>query len=253
MTIFETIVLRFKKMLFRIRVAKRLESIASPASKFVDTWKSKKIPEKQWKTVSHQLDKFGKGGYIAEFDAFVEAIRIGMSKAVIKESTVLEIGCSSGYYGQVLKDVFSNLDYKGVDFSEYFVQFGKKKFKELDLAVADTRRLPFKDGEFGIVVSGSVLLHVFEWELGIQESCRVAQKLVVLHRTPVSGGQTTLFTKNAYGVSMFQWTFNECQLINEMLKNGFRHIWSRPVYIDQVISADPSSPTQFTYLFEKIQ
>jgi hypothetical protein len=97
-----------------------------------------------------------------------------------------------------------------------------------------------------------VLLHVFEWRQGVAESARVANDLLILHRMPVSSAKTVLFTKNAYGVKMIEWTFNEDELIAEVISQGFRLINSLPVYPGQEITSDSSLPIQFTYLFERV-
>jgi ubiquinone/menaquinone biosynthesis C-methylase UbiE len=162
--------------------------------------------------------------------------------------SVLEIGCSSGYYGKVLARVQPELNYVGLDYSQNFIDFGKSKFPDLQLFIGDTRDIHYKNRSFGIVVSGGVLLHVYEWELGIKESCRVADSYMILHRTPVSISKTKLFTKSAYGTAMIEWMFNESELIECVKNNGFQLVQKWPVYQGTSISELPS---QFTYVFRR--
>ena len=221
------------------------------AKKLSGAWLSRTIPLEQWQLAEVQLKKFESGESVAEFDVFSTAIEHAMSLGSMTIKSVLEIGCSSGYYGKVLARVQPELNYVGLDYSQNFIDLGKAKFPDLQLFVGDTRDIRYKNRSFGIVVSGSVLLHVYEWELGIKESCRVADKYMILHRTPVSTSKTKLFTKNAYGTAMIQWTFNESELINCAINNGFQLVQKWPVYQGTSISESAELPSQFTYMFRR--
>ena len=225
--------------------------VEGAAKRLSGAWLSRTIPLEQWQVAEVQLKKFESGDSVAEFDVFSNAIEHAMSLGSTAIKSVLEIGCSSGYYGKVLATVQPELNYVGMDYSKNFIDLGKSKFPDLQLFVGDTREIRYENRSFGIVVSGSVLLHVYEWELGIKESCRVSDKYMILHRTPVSTSKTKLFTKNAYGTEMIQWTFNESELINCAVNNGFQLVQKWPVYEGTSISESAELPSQFTYLFRR--
>ena len=233
----------------KLRPVNNFEGVAKKLS---GAWLSRTIPLEQWQLAEFQLKKFESGDSVAEFDVFSKAIEHAMGLGSIAIKSVLEIGCSSGYYGKVLARVQPELNYVGLDYSKNFIDLGKIKFPDLQLFVGDTRNIRYENRSFGIVVSGSVLLHVYEWELGIKESCRVADKYMILHRTPVSTSKTKLFTKNAYGTAMFQWTFNESELIKCAINNGFQLVQKWPVYEGTSISESAELPSQFTYLFSRV-
>lgn len=228
---------------------RREVNVESPTvTKYFDAWRAEAIPAQQWKLVEEQLSQLAKGVWSPEFAAFCRAIERVEEELGRSVSNLVEVGCSSGYYSKVLHIHDPEIQYTGIDFSPSFVEFGKKKFEGIDLRVGDTTNLPLEDDSYEVVVSGSVLLHVVEWRLGIEETCRVAKHAVVLHRTPVSTGPTTLFTKTAYGERMIEWTFNEEELLAYAEHSGFRVLGSWPVYPGDVIGLDPASPTQFTYV-----
>ena len=227
-------------------------NVESSLKKHSGAWLSKTIPLEQWRIAEVQLRRFEIGEPVAEFDVFNMAIEHAWSHRSILKNTLLEIGCSSGYYGKVLAKARPQMSYVGIDFSKSFVDLGKSLFSELQLYVGDTRKIDYPDRSFGIVVSGSVLLHVYEWKIGLQESCRVADDCLILHRTPVSDGETELFTKTAYGERMIQWTFNESELIGSVEKNGFQLIEKWPVYQGENLSKSAELPSQFTYLFIRL-
>ena len=216
-----------------------------------EAWLSSEIPEKQWAVAQPQLERLQNGELTPEFAGFIRAIRVGLHGQSETDRTLLEIGCSSGYYGAVLRHSFPEIKYMGVDFSSDFIKFGQQKFPGLDLHVGDTTDLRFEDQEFEIVVSGSVLLHVYEWKLAVKESCRITSNLLIIHRTPVSTQQTALFVKTAYGVKMIEWTFNEQDLVREVSQLNFSLVESFPVYTGDELSSDSSAPKQFTYVFRR--
>ena len=228
-------------------IANESDSVAN----YGEAWLSSEIPKKQWAVAKPQLERLQNGELTPEFAGFIRAIRVGLHGQSDKNRTLLEIGCSSGYYGDVLRHSFPEIKYMGVDFSSDFIKFGQKKFPGLDLRVGDTTDLRFEDQEFEIVVSGSVLLHVYEWKLAVRESCRVTSNLLIIHRTPVSTQETALFVKTAYGVKMIEWTFNEQDLVREVSQMNFSLVESFPVYTGDELSSDSSAPKQFTYVFRR--
>lgn len=228
---------------------RKIRSQQSAFYKYSDAWRAETVPELQWEVAGPQLVRFRSGGRVPEFDIFVEAVDFAERQATRAFSSLLEIGCSSGYYGKVLAISHPHLVYTGIDYSEHFVKQGTKNFPELDLRLGDTTSLDLPDESSDIVVSGSVLLHVPKWQLGLSETCRIARDVVILHRTPVSKAPTTLYRKVAYGQEMIEWTFNESELISEVRTSGFTLAQTWPVYTGSRLSENSNQPTQFSYLF----
>jgi len=244
-----------KSLLFRL-TSKQLRRPVTNASKAVDSygeaWLSLSLPAKQWNLVTTQLERLAKGDMTPEFSAFLNTVALGAERMGKNQISLMEIGCSSGYYSRVLQSRFPDISYTGIDFSSTFINFGKTQFPEIELHVGDTTDLNFGNSFFDFVVSGSVLLHVYDWKMGLKETCRVASRFVILHRTPVSSGPTTLFTKSAYGETMIEWTFNENELIAETLTHGFSLVNSQPINDGDILGDNVSTPKQFTYLFERV-
>lgn len=215
-------------------------------------WKSKSLPPRQWRLVESQLVEFRNGSPCQEFLTFLKAIDACCDAPANYPLSLLEIGCSSGYYGHVLKSKFPDINYTGVDYSESFINFGKLKYPDFDLRVGDTTNLIFKDQKFDIVVSGCVLLHVYDWKLGVQEACRVASNFVIFHRTPVTSRNTTLFKKRGYLKQMFEWAFNEQEFISTVNLSGFKQLHSWTIHSDLSLGEDPKKPRPMTYLFQRI-
>lgn len=242
---------RFRQFLAshsRVRSRQPVEAKAMLARKYSGAWQSEEIPRLQWLLVEEQLGRLESGDETPEFSTFLRAVTYATEVKGVAPRNLLEIGCSSGYYRQVLHSRFPETKYTGIDFSSSFVEFGLKKFPGIDLRIGDTTNLNVLPQSFDAVVSGSVLLHVFEWRRGLSESCRAAKDVLVLHRTPVSSGPTTLFTKTAYGQKMIEWTFNEQELLMCCAEHNFVLGTQWPVYQNGILGSDASNPTQFTYV-----
>ena len=187
-----------------------------------DAWKSDIIPSKQRALVNSELKEMYQGNTPLVFNVLSEAL-----KPLVCESTkILEIGCASGYYYEVLDYLLNRqIDYTGVDYSENLIQLAREYYPAQHFLVADGANLPFADQEYPIVISSCILLHVGNYRDHIRETARVAGKYVVAHRTPVCRkGETSYIKKLAYGVETVEVTYNEYELLNEFVGNGLRII-----------------------------
>lgn len=214
-----------------------------------NSWKDENLPMLQWKIVEHQLHQFSKGVLVPEFEALLKVLSTTDS---LQLTSVLEVGCSSGYYSEIIKRNFPNTTYTGIDYSTAFIELGRQKFPGLDLRVADAEELPFDDHAFDLVVSGSVLLHIENWVAAIFESARVSKRYLVLHRTPVSSAKTKLFKKFAYKKSMIEWTFEESEILKILDQSGFNLVLDVFVYQNQQLENKASNPVQKSYIFERV-
>ncbi|MGO4133800.1 class I SAM-dependent methyltransferase [Rhizobium brockwellii] len=131
------------------------------------------------------------------------------------DGSLLEIGCSSGYYSEVLDANGLPLRYRGCDYSDAFIDMARSTYPGLSFDVEDATRLSYQNDAFDVVVSGCCLLHIPDYEAAIAESARVAKKYVIFHRTPVVYGEPTkYFRKHAYGVETIEIHFSEPQLLD---------------------------------------
>jgi len=186
-----------------------------------DAWKSAALPRRQRELVDRQIDEFRRGTAVDVFDVLVRALRelngIGSCKRI------LEVGCSSGYYSEVLSIAGLHLQYSGCDYSEPFIGLARERYPNLAFDVEDATALRYGDNSFDIVVSGCCLLHIPEYEMAIRETARVAGQFVVFHRTPVVFGQPTrYFRKLAYGVPTVEIHFNEPEFLALLGQHGLQ-------------------------------
>lgn len=189
-------------------------------ARLLEGWKDASVARSQRGLVEQEIAALFAGRTPAPFQVACDLLR-----PVTKPSaTVLEIGCSSGYYYEALEYLLKRpLRYTGVDYSEHMIAMAKEFYPEANFAVADGAALPFAAGSFDIVISGSVLLHCPNYPDHIAETCRVAKDTVLLHRTPIThSGTTCFFEKSAYGVPTVEVWFSESEILALFERAGFR-------------------------------
>lgn len=186
-----------------------LEGAGAPAM-LGAAWKAPVIAGRQRAVAERALRHMYEGAAPAEFSVAAAAV----DATALEQPSVLEIGCGSGYYGEVLAHLASgDVDYIGVDYSLPLLRSGRAHDRQLKLVAGDATRLPFADGSFDIALSAAVLMHVAEWRSALAESFRVSRGFVVLHRTPVADApRTTHLEKRAYGVRVAEHVFARAEL-----------------------------------------
>jgi len=187
------------------------DSIELEGLRLRGAWKDSSIPRRQRVLVDGQLKDYRAGVAIPVFDTLVRALR---SLPLAPGASLLEVGCSSGYYSEVLKIAGLDLRYSGCDYSPTFVEMARSFYPQHEFDNMDATRLRYSDGQFDVVVSGCCLLHIPEYHLAVAETARVARTYAIFHRTPVLRfSPTRHFTKEAYGVQTIELHFNEQELL----------------------------------------
>jgi len=191
-------------------------NLAKLKIRYQQTWQNTSLPNRQLKLVIKQLPNFAN---IAPMKALIDLLK----KIETKNKNLLEIGCSSGYYSEVIKRAGFDLNYEGCDYSAEFIKLAKERYPRINFKVSDATNLDYQDNQFDIVISGCCLLHIIDYELAIKEVARVAKNFVIFHRTPIiSKNQMVFAEKIGYGVKMLEIFFNENELKELFKKYGLK-------------------------------
>ena len=104
---------------------------------------------------------------------------------------VLDVGCGGGHYLKSLKDrLDNNINYTGVDATEYYIKLANDVFSSYHFEVGDIHKLQFVDNSFDIVMCNNVIQHLPPPpKKAISELLRTSSKYVVFR---------TLFAKRNY-------------------------------------------------------
>lgn len=193
-------------------------------------WKSAVIPRRQWVSVVRgELERYREGQKQRHFDVLIETLQ----KTGLDNPKVLEVGASSGFYSEVFKIAGYRCQYTAMDYSEEYEKLAYELFPDIDFKVGDARDIPYPDDSFSIVISGCVIIHIYEWEKAIAEAARVAKDYVVMSRTPVTYSEpTTWFQKDAYSVPCLEAHFNQSELFDSFARCGLDYVSELTTYDD---------------------
>jgi SAM-dependent methyltransferase len=171
----------------------------------------------------------------------------------ILNPSVIEVGCGSGYYSEVLATLLPcPIDYRGMDYSQAMVARARAHYPSRLFEVADATRLPYADRTFDIVFNGVSLMHIVNYHAAINEATRVAASYCILHTVPVfEDYRTTFLTKFAYGAPIVEIIFGKHELMSLCREAGLRleREWASIDY-DVVAVTGHHSKTE-SYLFSK--
>jgi SAM-dependent methyltransferase len=169
----------------------------------------------------------------------------------IAHPRLLEVGCGSGCYSEVLTILLPNhIGYTGIDYSQAMI--ARTHYPSTDFDVGNATRLPYPDGAFDIVFNGVSLMHIVEYRSAIAEAARVASRYCVFHSVPVFRDYpTTFLRKYAYGAPVIEIIFGEQELISQCHQAGLRleRQWSCIPYDMREVTGHHS--TTQTYLLSK--
>ena len=224
------------------------DAVDGVARELAGAWKNSSLPARQRKLADSQLRAYRAGMAVPVFDALVEPLR---RLAPAPGSSLLEVGCSSGYYAEVLAARGLKLQYSGCDYSPAFIDLARQCYPALRFDVMDATRLDYEASQFDIVVSGSCLLHIPDYPKAIAETARVARSHAIFHRTPVFGsGPTRHFTKLAYGIKTLEIRFSEAELAGLFAQHGLQTV--ETVTIDADVQ-DGETVAVKTYVCRKVR
>jgi SAM-dependent methyltransferase len=211
------------------------EDAAAEGQRLRNSWQDNTLPKRQRELVDQQLCQYRSGARVDVFDVFVDSVRALPDLAL--GASLLEVGCSSGFYSEVVEVAKLPVEYSGCDYSESFIGLATEKYPAVAFAVEDATALHYADSSFDIVVSGCCLLHIPDYKKGVAETARVARLYAIFHRTPVVWGQPEQwYRKQAYGVETVEIHFNESEFLALLGNNGLEliatHTLSEEVKVD---------------------
>ena len=211
-------------------------------------WRAADVAERQWTAYRPLLSQMQEGAARRDFTVAAEALRL----IALDDPRLVEIGCGNGYYSEILSRLYGRpFRYVGVDYSEAMARSARTIYPGLAIAVADAFALPFRDRAFDVAWSGTVLMHLPDYDGAIRETCRVARRFCVFHSVPVRlDGPTLFLTKTAYGATVAEVIVNRTDLERCLHASGLaiRHILESLPYQPGAVVADVDT---LTYVCER--
>jgi SAM-dependent methyltransferase len=187
-------------------------------------WRDPLVAERQLAAYRPLLEAMHQGDVRRDFAVAAECLRL----VDLDDPTVLEIGCGNGYYWEVLSHLYRrSFTYTGLDYSQSMIASAGRDYPEACFLVGDALNIPFRDNSFDIAWSGTILMHMPDYEKAVSETCRIAGRFCVFHSVPLRIAEATVFlSKKAYGVPVAEVLINQAEFENLLHRHGLvvRHI-----------------------------
>ncbi len=189
---------------YRIVAAETARSVS------FDGWLDPEVAARQDAAFRELIEQLRTGKVRRDLKVAVET----MQAAGLIDPSVLEVGCGSGYYYEIMSHLLKqDLLYSGVDRSPWMIRLAKKNYPAKTFLTADAARLPFSNRSFDVVFNGVSLMHILDYAKAISESARIAKSFCIFHTVPLLQNRpTTMLQKSAYGSPVVEIIFNEQEL-----------------------------------------
>lgn len=211
-------------------------------------WKSSDIVMRQRNIANRELRDMNMGNIPRVFEVAAEAL----TETGMADKSVIEIGCASGYYYEVLKHLTGiDIDYTGVDYSEALIERAKMEYPNVSFLEGDATRLTIEDSAYDVVISGCVILHLSDYKKAIMETVRISRKWCIFHRTPIIKTSTKYFKKVAYGITCMELAFSEAELLSLFSESGLEVVKNQFIGSHRVLAINEDVESR-TYVCRKI-
>ncbi len=184
----------------------------------LDAWKSPTIPMLQREIVQSELEQMYKCNTPILFDVLAKLL----SPIINNNSDILEIGCSSGYYSEIIEYILGKkINYTGLDYSEAFINSAKELYPKSSFITANAEDIPLDDNSVDIVISSGVIQHSTKYSEQIASAVRVSGNYIIFHRLPICKKRPTHFNKKEiYSVDILEVRFNEQEIFDVFNTNN---------------------------------
>lgn len=83
--------------------------------------------------------------------------RVFLPSIAAQVSSVLDVGCATGGFSRIMRELNPDIRYVGVDSNRRFIERARRDFPDVEFHVSDGVELPFASGSFDLVHCSGVL------------------------------------------------------------------------------------------------
>jgi len=106
--------------------------------------------------------------------------KIFLPRVLFPGAKVLDVGCASGGFYNIMRSFEPHIEYTGIDLSEKALELAVERYPEARFVVTEGFRLPFQDNEFDIVHCTSVFNNEPNYQEMLEEMYRVSNRFVLV-------------------------------------------------------------------------
>jgi len=103
-----------------------------------------------------------------------------LPRVLFPGAKVLDVGCASGGFYNIMRSFEPHIEYTGIDLSEKAVELAVERYPKARFMVTEGFRLPFQDNEFDIVHCTSVFNNEPNYQEMLEEMYRVSNRFVLV-------------------------------------------------------------------------
>ena len=126
-----------------------------------------------------------------------------LPRVLFPGAKVLDVGCASGGFFNILRSLEPLIEYTGVDIAAPAIELARQQYPEARFEVLEGTKLPFEDNTFDIVHCTKVLVIEPRYKEILKEMYRVSNRFVLADIRLLKGiGSEQDFEKSFYRVQL---------------------------------------------------
>ena len=106
--------------------------------------------------------------------------KVFLPRVLFPGATVLDVGCASGGFFNIMRSFEPRIEYTGIDLSERAVELARERYPEATFLLTEGFELPFEDDSFDIVHCTSVFNNEPNYQGMMKEMYRVSSRFVLV-------------------------------------------------------------------------
>lgn len=106
--------------------------------------------------------------------------KVFLPRVLFPGATVLDVGCASGGFFNIMRTFEPNIEYTGIDLSEKALELARERYPEAKFVLTEGFDLPFEDNSFDVVHCTSVFNNEPNYQGMLKEMYRVSNRFVVI-------------------------------------------------------------------------
>ena len=105
--------------------------------------------------------------------------KVFLPRVLFPGAKVLDVGCASGGFFNIMRSFEPSIDYTGIDLSVKAVEMARERYPEANFIVTEGFELPFDDDSFDLVHCTSIFNNEPNYQTMLQEMYRVSNRFVL--------------------------------------------------------------------------
>ena len=103
-----------------------------------------------------------------------------LPRVLFPGAKVLDVGCASGGFYNIMRSFEPHIEYTGIDISETAIELARQIYPDVRFQVTDGINIPFEDNTFDLVHCTSVLVNDPRYKEIVKELYRVSNRFVLV-------------------------------------------------------------------------